>query len=146
MCFFNIRDRSTPRRDTFWGGENDLTAALAWEEDGMTTILFRKKLAANGPTDHAITDTEMLLIWGVGQEEGMYSHSPPSGLEAEPHPSLPAFYRPDELKYHGKANRGVATINFFQEIKQDVNDQSGNKRIVVLSAAVAETYLRNQYW
>jgi hypothetical protein len=55
----------------------------------------------------------------------MYSHSPPSGLEAE-HPSIPGFYRPDELKYHGKTNRGVATINFFQEIKQDVNDQSGN--------------------
>ena len=66
----------------------------------------------------------MHLIWAVGQEEGMYSHSPPSGLEAEK-PSIPNFYKADELKYHGKYNRGVATINFFQEIKQDVNDQSG---------------------
>ena len=27
--------------DTYWGGENDITAAMAWEEDGETTIFFR---------------------------------------------------------------------------------------------------------
>jgi hypothetical protein len=36
--------RSTPRFDTFWGGKNDLTAAMGFEKDGITTILFRKKL------------------------------------------------------------------------------------------------------
>jgi hypothetical protein len=36
--------RSTPRVDTFWGGKNDLTAAMGYEKDGITTILFRKKL------------------------------------------------------------------------------------------------------
>jgi hypothetical protein len=36
--------RSTPRFDTFWGGKNDLTAAMGFEKDGVTTILFRKKL------------------------------------------------------------------------------------------------------
>jgi hypothetical protein len=36
--------RSTPRLDTFWGGKNDLTAAMGFEKDGVTTILFRKKL------------------------------------------------------------------------------------------------------
>jgi len=41
---YYTRDRSTPRLDTFWGGKNDLTAALGFEKDGLTTILFRKKL------------------------------------------------------------------------------------------------------
>ena len=43
----------------------------------------------------------------------MYTHIPPSGLEAG-QVSIPDFYRPDELKYHGKRNRGTTSINFFQ--------------------------------
>ena len=53
----------------------------------------------------------------------MYSHSPASGLEAE-QPSIPDFYREDELKYHGKKNRGATSINFFEESKRDLNDVS----------------------
>jgi len=30
--------------DSFWGGKNDLTAAVGFEKDGVTTIAFRKKL------------------------------------------------------------------------------------------------------
>ena len=30
--------------DSFFGGKDDLTAALVYEEDGVTTIVFRKKL------------------------------------------------------------------------------------------------------
>ena len=30
--------------DSFFGGKDDLTAALGYEEDGVTTIVFRKKL------------------------------------------------------------------------------------------------------
>jgi hypothetical protein len=30
--------------DSFYGGKEDLTAALGYEEDGTTTIIFRKKL------------------------------------------------------------------------------------------------------
>lgn len=41
---FYTRDRSTPRSDEFWGGDDSLTAALGWEEDGQTTIVFRRKL------------------------------------------------------------------------------------------------------
>eukprot|EP00092_Neocalanus_flemingeri_P024776 GFUD01026865.1.p1 GENE.GFUD01026865.1~~GFUD01026865.1.p1 ORF type:complete len:678 (-),score=153.52 GFUD01026865.1:380-2230(-) len=121
---YYTRDRSTPQRDNFWDGDDDLTAAIGWEEDGETTIIFRKKLSANGPTDHSITNEEMHIIWATGQEQGMYSHSPASGLEAG-NPSVPNFYHDDELKYHGKDNRGVTTINFFDEIKRSVNDQVG---------------------
>ncbi len=36
------RDRSTPRRDSFYGGEEDLAGVIGWEEDGKTTIMFRR--------------------------------------------------------------------------------------------------------
>ena len=38
---YYTRDRSTPRRDEFYGGNDDLTAAVGWEENGVTTIMFR---------------------------------------------------------------------------------------------------------
>ena len=120
---FYTRDRSTPRRDSFWDGEDDLTSAHGWEEDGITTLVFRKPLHANGPTDHSIEEAEMHVIWATGQEQGGYSHSPGSGLESKKEePSVPEFYKDDELKYHGKTNRGVTSINFRDEVKQ--NDQS----------------------
>ena len=58
----------------------------------------------------------MMLIWAVGQSKGEYSHRPASGLERGM-PSIEDFYRPDEVKYHGKDNRGFATVNFFGKIK-----------------------------
>jgi len=119
---YYTRDRSTPRRDTFWEGEDDLTAALGFEEDGVTTIMFRKKLTANGPTDHSITNDQMHIIWAYGQEDDMYSHSPASGLEASSPPVTAGFYKPDEFKYHGKTNRGVVPMNFYEEVTQ--KDQS----------------------
>ncbi len=109
--------RSTPRRDTFWGGTNDVTAALGFERDGETTIIFRKKLKSNEFTDHEILNEDMHVIWAVGQEPGEYSHVPKSGLEAEgSSPSIPDFYKPDELKYHGRKNRGMLSMNFFEEV------------------------------
>lgn len=41
QLFFN---RSTPRVDSFWGGHDDITAASGFEENGVTTIMFRKKI------------------------------------------------------------------------------------------------------
>ena len=38
------RDRSTPRRDEFYGGRDDLTAAVGNEIDGITSIKFRRPL------------------------------------------------------------------------------------------------------
>ena len=63
---YYTRDRSTPKRDTVWGGSNDLTAAAGWERDGETVIMFRKKLKGNGFTDHDIVDENMHVIWAVG--------------------------------------------------------------------------------
>lgn len=39
-----LSTRSTPRVDSYWGGKNDLIAAVGFEKDGVTTIAFRKKI------------------------------------------------------------------------------------------------------
>ncbi|XP_045106315.1 uncharacterized protein LOC123501521, partial [Portunus trituberculatus] len=115
---FYTRDRSTPRPDEFWGGANSLTAALGWEEDGQTILLFRRKLEATEPTDHAITKGLMHVIWARGQEVGNYVHSPKSGLEAG-QASVQDFYRAGEFKYHGKAGqRGVVAMDFLESEKE----------------------------
>ena len=41
---YYTRDRSTPRTDDFYGGEDSLTAAVGMERDGMTYIKFRRLL------------------------------------------------------------------------------------------------------
>ena len=41
---YYTRDRSTPRRDSFYGGRDDITAAVGKEEDGVTYIKWRKPL------------------------------------------------------------------------------------------------------
>jgi hypothetical protein len=113
---YYTRDRSTPRLDSFYGGKSDLTATGGFEADGVTTIIFRKKLEATEPSDHTIEDDLMHIIWARGQEPGKYVHAPPSGLEKD-HASMKDFYQMDELKYHGhKMQRGFTQINFFGEI------------------------------
>lgn len=110
---YYTRDRSTPRKDEYWGGRDTLTAAMGFERDGVTTILFRRKLAANEPTDHEIVNGDMQVIWAKGQEPGKYVHNPPSGIE-KAKVSVKDFYKPDELKYHGHGSqRGAVTMNFF---------------------------------
>ncbi|XP_078043273.1 DOMON-like domain-containing protein nahoda isoform X2 [Augochlora pura] len=112
---YYTRDRSTPRKDDYWGGRDTLTAAMGYERDGVTTILFRRKLAANEPTDHEIVDANMQVIWAKGQEPGKYVHNPPSGVE-KAKVGVKDFYKPDELKYHGHGSqRGALSLNFFEE-------------------------------
>lgn len=108
-----VHARSTPQLDSFYGGRQDLTAALGFERDGQTIILFRRKLNSSDEADHTIGSDPMQVIWARGQEPGKYVHSPPSGLENET-ASIPDFYQPDELKYHGKGDqRGVTVITFI---------------------------------
>ena len=44
---YYTRDRSTPRTDDVYGGQDDITAAVGTEKDGVTTLIIRKKLAGN---------------------------------------------------------------------------------------------------
>jgi len=91
---FYTRDRSTPREDTFWGGEDDLVRSHAWEEDGQTTIRFVKKLSG-GLADHPLQG-KLTLVWAFGQEDG--------------------FYKPDQLKYHGKISRGITVLEMPESL------------------------------
>ena len=110
---YYTRDRSTPKVDSFWGGISDLTAAMGFEKDGVTTIIFRKRLISREQSDHSIEDGLMHVIWAQGQEPGKYVHFPKSGVDSGKF-KVKDFYRADELKYHGHAaQRGVTTINFF---------------------------------
>lgn len=59
----------------------------------------------------------MNVIWARGQEPNKFVHFPASGVEKEPS-SVPDFYKPDELKYHGhRSQRGSTQINFLEEAK-----------------------------
>ncbi|XP_044004188.1 uncharacterized protein LOC122849534 isoform X2 [Aphidius gifuensis] len=112
---YYTRDRSTPRFDDFWGGKESLTGAMGYEKDGVTTILFRRKLSTNDLTDHDIVNDNMHVIWAKGQEPGKYQHRPSSGIE-KGNANIKDFYKQDELKYHGhNSQRGVESINFFDE-------------------------------
>ncbi len=115
----NNKKRSTPQLDSFYGGRQDLTAALGFERDGQTVILFRRKLNSSDEADHIIGADPMQVIWARGQEHGKYVHSPPSGLEKES-ASIADFYKADELKYHGKGDqRGVTVITFIGRLPRN---------------------------
>jgi hypothetical protein len=125
LVVFSLVDhfRSTPQLDSFYGGRQDLTAALGFERDGQTIILFRRKLNSSDEADHIIGSDPMQIIWARGQEHGKYVHRPASGLEKES-ASIADFYKPDELKYHGQGDqRGVTVINFIG------NSPQGNDHI-----------------
>ncbi|XP_044586163.1 uncharacterized protein LOC123266182 isoform X8 [Cotesia glomerata] len=122
---YYTRDRSTPRNDAFWGGKDSLTAAMGFEKNGVTTIMFRRKLVTNELTDHEIVDGDMQVIWARGQQPGNYIHQPPSGVEKSK-VSVKDFYKTDELKYHGhKSQRGVTTFNFFDEKTRSKDELGG---------------------
>jgi len=71
------------------------------------------EIAVSDETDHIIGTEPMHVIWARGQEAGKYVHQPASGLEKDP-VTISDFYRPDELKYHGRGDqRGVTLITFL---------------------------------
>jgi len=86
---YYTRDRSTPRLDSVWGGEDDLVSAHAWEEDGNTRMRFLKKVSG-GPGDHDVAGS-LLVVWAHGQ--------------------LDTFYKEDQLKFHSRSNRGVTSLD-----------------------------------
>ena len=59
---YYTRDRSTPREDEVYGGWQSLTAAAGKEVDGITTILFRRKLKSTStPKENQPKIEETLL-------------------------------------------------------------------------------------
>ena len=112
------RDRSTPLDDDQYGGGNDLTAAMAYEDEEGTVMMFRKPLQATHPSDQSIEEGLMHVIWAHGQTFGQYSHAPRSGLEADGGKN-PDFYKEDELKYHGRKNRGDRKLQLISLVDEE---------------------------
>ncbi|XP_060570067.1 uncharacterized protein LOC132728442 [Ruditapes philippinarum] len=109
---YYTRDRSAPRFDSFYGGEDSLTAAIGDEVDGYTRILFRRKLQASDVADYDITNSTMHVSWARGQKETARVDYPGTS------PSLPYYYNKDDLKKHDRdgatfMNRGFFRINFY---------------------------------
>lgn len=106
---YYTRDRSTPRRDSVYGGKDDLTAAVGWEEDGRTVVMFRKPVAGSrdaGKSDHNFEGL-LKVIWAYGQ----------AGVD---------FYKEDEIKYHG-GNRGHTTLELSGPVL-------GQEKILLITA------------
>ena len=95
---YYTRDRSTPRPDMFWGGQDDLLAGGVWEEDGRTVMVFRKNISG-GLADQPLQGVTH-LIWAMGQTGG--------------------FYGEDQFKWHG-GNRGKVVIGNI-DIKKGKNN------------------------
>lgn len=106
---YYTRDRSTPRVDKDYGGEEDLVGAHAWEEDGVTTLRMVRS-TEGGVADHPLKGS-LFVIWGHGQESD--------------------FYKPDQLKYHGKTNRGITVIDFGSEDGEDGAEGGGASPIQI---------------
>ncbi|KAL9694545.1 hypothetical protein quinque_013830 [Culex quinquefasciatus] len=70
---YYTRVRSTPRGVHLLGDKSDLTATEGFEVNGTTTIVFRRKLAANKPTDYSIVGDLMHVIWAKGQESSKFT-------------------------------------------------------------------------
>ncbi|CAL8102783.1 unnamed protein product [Orchesella dallaii] len=105
------RGRHSPKVDSEWGGRDDLTAAAGWERDGVTTLIFRRRLVSSDGPDHPING-EMLVIWARGQQPGEYVKDSTHHLEPN-NPIISDFYTLDEYKYHGLGDqRGLLYIDF----------------------------------
>ncbi|VDM63516.1 unnamed protein product [Angiostrongylus costaricensis] len=123
LIFFQMRPviatwfhsiKATPRSDSTFGGSDSLTAAAAFNEDGITTMVFRKKLKATDKWDHSI-EGPMTVIWAKGVKPSNYQHTtggPP--IQADPN-----FFTNNALKYHGRNQRGILTIDFLQEPRNE---------------------------
>jgi hypothetical protein len=65
---------------------------------------------------------------------GMLSHAPTSGLESGM-AGMPHFYKEDELKYHGKVNRGIRQVN-LQQVRGTFNTYSIVVNVLLLHTSV----------
>lgn len=107
------RGRHTPLPDSNWGGTDDITAATGWENNGVTTLIFRRRLRSRDIPDHSLDKGEMLVIWARGQEPDEFVQDPAARLERN-EPRVSKFYVQDEIKYHGLGDqKGYLVMDFL---------------------------------
>jgi len=114
------RGRHTPLPDSLWGGRDDLTAAMGWEDSssGVTTLVFRRRIdrTGDGP-DHPLTG-DSLVIWARGQEPGETVADPDARLDPGS-PTVSHFYTRDEPKYHGLGSQRGSLFIDFSALKKE---------------------------
>lgn len=110
---YYARGRHTPLLDSKWGGRDDITAATGWESNGVTTLIFRRRLQSRDGPDHSLDKGEMLVVWARGQEPDEYVRDAGHRLERHEH-YVSRFYVQDELKYHGLGDqKGHLVLDFL---------------------------------
>ncbi|KAI6200373.1 hypothetical protein M3Y96_00726900 [Aphelenchoides besseyi] len=105
------RDRSTPINDEILDGEQSLTSVYGVEQNGRTIVMFRRGIREIEPSDHPLGPGKIVVIHAKGQHQNHYKHLTPSALEKN-HTKNANFYKADQWRYHGSANRGVHSLQF----------------------------------
>jgi len=117
-----MRDICGKRNSAIW---NRVTAAVKRVEEDMSCTERQSNgritaacdvVAATEKTDHTVENKPMTAIWSQGQRRGDM-------------PGLGYFYRPDEIKFHSRKNRGKVNINFHGQSQCMLIIYYGNRRI-----------------
>ncbi|CAB3403868.1 unnamed protein product [Caenorhabditis bovis] len=108
--------KATPMMDEFFGGKNSLTSAAAFQEDAVTTVIFRKKLQSSEKWDNSFVPGPMTVIWAHGADPMNYVHT----TGGAPIQADKEFFS-KSFKYHGKNQRGIMTIDFFENVQKTVH-------------------------
>lgn len=115
---FYSRDRSTPREDTFWGGEDDLVSGHAWDKNGMTIVRFIRSLDG-GVADHPLRG-KLTVVWAYGGwADGKVDDD---------------FYKEDQLKFHGHSRDriGVDKIEIILPVTSSLFSSGSQIELAVL--------------
>ncbi|VDN83646.1 unnamed protein product, partial [Brugia pahangi] len=101
----------TPQLDEFFGGKDSLTSATAYQQDGITTIIFRKPLKASDQADRTISSEETTVIWAKGAKFTPLSDKSISQNILE---------KAANSFVNDKSNRGQLVINFFDNMDDEL--------------------------
>uniref|UniRef100_A0A0N5AE40 TIL domain-containing protein n=1 Tax=Syphacia muris TaxID=451379 RepID=A0A0N5AE40_9BILA len=114
--------RLGPQLDLFYGGKDSLTAATIQQKDGVTTMIFRKPLQADDNADIPIVEGPMTLLWAKGDILG--AEGKDHTFFKEEDNKNGSIYLGDLIKYDGKKNGGIVTVDFFAEQKSKPIEKS----------------------
>ncbi|KAM3718652.1 MOXD1 [Dirofilaria immitis] len=97
-----------PQTDEFFGEYDSLTSAIAYQQNGITTIIFRKFLEASDQADRTISPKETTVIWMKGMKS-----VPISAESISQEKATISFLNSENL-------RGELTINFFGDEEDEL--------------------------
>ncbi|VDM93706.1 unnamed protein product, partial [Onchocerca ochengi] len=111
----NVRDyysfsQLTPLPDEFFGGQDSLTSAIAYQQDGITTVIFRKPLEASDQADRTISSKETTVIWAKG---GKFAPTSEESISED-------ILEQTKISFsNNENNRGELIIDFFDDKKDE---------------------------